>query len=337
MGVEKWSRSDIDTAIRVLGRFNPNEFTDAVAEVGRSLGREGVTKDALTNAFKRYGKGGPARHCVGANRTIGDFPRANGDDLCDATLYIPDCHVPHHSRPSVDVMLQVARYVRPKTIVILGDFIDCAEVSFHDRSHHRIAGLKEEIDAGKSLRAELDAIGATRKIAMAGNHEHRLLRYLARNAPALLDVMPSIEHLLEFPQNGWECYAYGQHVQVGKVYVTHDAGHAGITAVRLTKAKYQHNVVLGHVHRGIVEYDGNMLGEKHVGISMGWLGDDSSVVTNYVPQSMKLHSWMNGFGLSFRDPSGNDHVQFVPIINGRAVVHGRCFTAAAAADAKAAA
>jgi predicted phosphodiesterase len=89
------------------------------------------------------------------------------------------------------VFLDVAKDVQPDTIVFNGDVTDFPQVSRF--SHMPGAGslsLQDEIDWTKK-----HILGATRKVApdaamlyVIGNHEHRLIRYLADTAPELASL-----------------------------------------------------------------------------------------------------------------------------------------------------
>jgi hypothetical protein len=157
---------------------------------------------------------------------------------------------------------------------------------------------------------------------LMGNHEDRYMRYVARNAPALLEVVQDFPTLAGLKQLDVAWTPYKKILTVGKAHFIHDPGSFGITAVRKAKADFQHNVFFGHTHRALVEYDGNVLGEKHVGMSLGWLGDADSVAVDYVPQSIKRHAWMSGFGVGHIERNGNVHMQFIPIVNNTCYVEG---------------
>jgi metallophosphoesterase superfamily enzyme len=46
-------------------------------------------------------------------------------------LIIPDCHIPNHDTRAFGLMLKVAAYLKPKHIVVLGDFADAESLSSH--------------------------------------------------------------------------------------------------------------------------------------------------------------------------------------------------------------
>ena len=234
-------------------------------------------------------------------------------------LFIPDTHVPFEDKRAWGVMLNAAAVVKPDVLVHLGDFGDCYSVSDHLKDPRRLLSWSKEADAVKRRRAEMDDIGAKRKVFCAGNHEHRLERHLAKAAPALYDRL-SIDSEYELTKHGWEFYAYGEHAKVGKVYCTHDSDTAGATANIKARDEFQHNTVIGHTHWMSTNYRGNAVGEQHVGCSFGWLGDVRKI--DYLKR-VKARRWTLGFGLGLIEASGVVHLTAVPIINYRANVYGR--------------
>lgn len=244
----------------------------------------------------------------------------------ETVLFVPDCHAPHHDAKAFGLMMHVARRVRPSTIVILGDFLDCFQLSFHERSLARGSSLAHEIACANGLLDELDALGASRKVFCEGNHETRLKRYLANKAPELQELV-DLREALRLRTRGWEWVPYRTHTKLGKLYLTHDAGYAGKYAVNQTRARFEHNVVVGHLHRMNVTYEGNAAGESHVAACFGWLGDKSSVAVEYTNVIQRSREWQTGFGLGWMRPNGVVHLQAIPIIDGACVVNGELFTA----------
>lgn len=241
----------------------------------------------------------------------------------ESLLVLPDTHGPYHDRRCWSAVLKVAELLKPAHTVHVGDLADCADISFHERSLSRAVSFEEEIKEVRGLVTTLSNRIGPNRIFCEGNHERRLPRYLAQRCPEVAPFVPGMWELLGLKKNGWKWFPYGTPAKVGKMHFVHDAGHAGVTAVRLTKAKFQKNVCFGHTHRASVEYDGNVLGERHVGMSLGWLGDMDSVVVDYVPQVLRYHAWVHGFGLGYLNAKGHVHMNFIPIVDGECYVEGR--------------
>lgn len=237
-------------------------------------------------------------------------------------LFVPDSHSPYHDEKAWRCMIRAGRGFKPKTVVVLGDFMDCRELSDHDRSPNRGESMETEIKVAKKLLRQLEALEADRYIYCHGNHEYRLLRYLANKAPALNGLV-DLGTLLDL--EGWEQVPYRRHIKLGKLIVTHDVGPAGMHAAHQSLAAVGHNVVIGHAHRLQTIYGGTVLGETMVGACFGWLGDRDAISVDYAHQAAKYRGWQLGFGTGYIKPNGDSFLQGHPIVNGSTIVEGKVY------------
>lgn len=230
----------------------------------------------------------------------------------------PDAHVPYHDKKALALAHKARMSFRPDHTVILGDFADFYAVSSHSKDAHRPGRLKEEVEA---VNAQLDIIDRhkDKRYFIAGNHEHRLIRYLNDKAPELYGMI-SIPGLFLLKERGWQFKAYGDYLKIGHLALTHDEGSAGAMANRAALSTFGGNVVIGHCHSAAVTYLGTTSGKTHVGASFGWLGDAREI--NYMSR-VKAARWTHGFGIGYIEANGVVHLQAVPIIGGRCVVEGR--------------
>ena len=219
-------------------------------------------------------------------------------------------------------MLRAARWWKPEIIVILGDFIDFYQVSSHDKHPKRMVGLNYEIETTLSLLTDLDGLKPTRKVYIAGNHEDRLTRYLMTKAPELYDVVDLMK-ILELDKRNWDYVAYKDHYQLGKLYITHDTGTAGVRAHLDAQKSFQDNVVIGHTHRLSYTVVGNAKGKPHVAAMFGWLGHVHAV--DYMHKIKAYTDWATGFGIGYMERNGNVHVRPVPIVDNKLVLEGKLF------------
>ncbi len=217
-------------------------------------------------------------------------------------------------------MLAAARLFRPDIIVVQGDFGDFYSCSAHDKNPTRTNDLEYEVGKIKEARAQLDALGATRKIFIEGNHEFRLARYLSSNAPAVFKML-TVPELFELKENGWDYVPYKSSVRLGKLHLTHDTGTAGQNAHRQSMNAFQGSVVIGHTHRMEYSVLGNADGPPQVGAMFGWLGDFKEI--DYLHAIQAKRNWVHGFGLGFMESNGVVHLQPVPIVNGSCCVLGQ--------------
>ena len=240
-------------------------------------------------------------------------------------LIISDLHAPYHSKEAWSLAMQVARDLKPEWLVIIGDFADFYAVSDHDKSPERANRLDEELEAVEPLLDELDALGATDKLYIEGNHEDRLRRYLMKN-PALARVV-STEKLLRLKERGWEFVPYKRHARRGAIHYTHDVGSAGRNAIYRALDVYQHSVVTGHTHRLQYVVEGSAVGECKVSAAFGWMGDVEQV--EYMTLAKARKDWALGFGVGYVDPSsGFTYLVPVPVVHSTCMVNGRLYRAA---------
>lgn len=231
----------------------------------------------------------------------------------------PDTHVPYEDPKAFHVALASARAFQPHRIVLLGDFADFYSVSAHPKHPMRSGGLEAEVAAVNARLDEIQSLGA-RVTYISGNHEWRLERHLIAKAPELFGFVEA-SRLFRVAERGWEWVPYMQHVTIGRLHLTHDVGHYGMNAHRLTRQAFESNSVIGHTHRLAVEYVGSAKGSAHVGAMLGWLGDKSQI--DYM-HAAKAAVWQHGFGLAYHETdTGNVHLVPVPIVDYRCIVEGR--------------
>lgn len=103
-------------------------------------------------------------------------------------LIFADTHIPYHNPRAIETMVAFAKELEVTDILILGDFIDCYQLSRFEKSPV-LRNFKSEVDTAKQvldyLSSELDPQTITYKL---GNHEERLEHYIYRHAPALFGV-----------------------------------------------------------------------------------------------------------------------------------------------------
>lgn len=236
-------------------------------------------------------------------------------------LFVPDTHAPAHHPPSWNCMLRAAKVFRPNEVVVLGDFVDADTISAHARTkaatHSR---LIDEVRPVRALLHQLETLGAQKLQYIMGNHEYRLERYLAKEAPAL-DELVNWDTLLKLTENGWGITPYKKTYQLGKLNLTHDVGQAGANAHRGAGQAFMGSTVIGHTHRMAYEVRGRIGRRPYVTAMFGWLGEPDAI--DYVHEA-RAREWVHGFGIGWHDTStGMVHLQPVPIVDGKACVLGR--------------
>jgi predicted phosphodiesterase len=233
---------------------------------------------------------------------------------------IPDCHHPYADMRAWYLMLEAAKEFRPDILVTLGDFADFYAVSDHSKNPNRVRQLEVEVDAVNARLDELDALGVQEKAFVEGNHEDRLNRFLSIRAPEVYNMM-RVRDLFRLPERKWTYVPYRQHVQIGKLYLTHDTGRVGPRAHQQSMDDFQDSVVIGHTHRIGYAVVGNAKGKPHVGAMFGWLGSVEEV--DYMHRIKALRDWSLGFGYGYLEPNGCVHLRPVPIVDYTCVVDGK--------------
>lgn len=227
-------------------------------------------------------------------------------------LLIPDTHRPYHDRKAYGLMIRayqdlVKKYwdIAEFEIVILGDYGDFYAASGHDKHPSVQQNLVIEVEDVIAGLDELDTLFPhAKKVYIEGNHEYRLERYLAKNAPALFGVT-STEHILKMNQRAnWSFinYSPSQSYNVGGSVLR--ARHEPLgTSAKATATKAICSLVYGHIHRLEESHIVGLDGTNHVCFSVGWLGDKrNDKIFNYVKGH---HQWQMGFGVVFVDTSTN--------------------------------
>lgn len=247
----------------------------------------------------------------------------------DCALIVPDTHRPYHDKKAYALMLEVASYIKPKEICILGDYADFYSVSSHAKDPRVFNMLTDEvIDVLFGLEEFDKLFPDAKKVFISGNHEFRLERYLVDKAPALFGVT-STPHLLEIHgRPNWKFVPYGPN-QMHKIlgsYLT--ARHEPLAnSAKATASKALCSLVYGHIHRIEESHLVGLDGTNHVCFSVGWLGDKrKDQIFDYVKGH---HQWQLGFGIAYVDPKTKFfYHQKIHIMNNyTCVVNGKLFKA----------
>jgi predicted phosphodiesterase len=245
-------------------------------------------------------------------------------------LILPDVHTPYHHRRAWATALAVVRGWRPDAVVQLGDFSSFDSVSSHPQDPALVLPLDQEVAGANAALDELDAAcrdgGVPRdaRWLLEGNHEVRVSRYAQRLAP---ELRPFIDwhDMLRLHQRGWQTRSYKESLRIGELTLTHDVGRAGVHAARQSLLDLGHNIAFGHTHRLQVVYQGQVSGKRHVGATLGWLGDPEAI--DYRHADMVKRDWQHGFGVVHFVDGKLFWLTAVPIVDGTAVVDGVVYRA----------
>ena len=174
-------------------------------------------------------------------------------------LVINDLHLPFHSPRAVKLVMGFAKSLKPDTVFLNGDIIDAYEMSRFDRDPRRGATIDKELKMGTALIQQLRGdLPKSRIVFVEGNHEHRIRRYIVKNAPSLTWVqglkLPALLELDKYRVEYIECDAdrfIDTYVQYGpSLLIGHFAtcrGQSGATA-RALLDQFSMSCVQGHTH-----------------------------------------------------------------------------------------
>jgi hypothetical protein len=244
----------------------------------------------------------------------------------DTWVIFPDCHIPFEDHAAYGLVLDVCRHLRPYGCILIGDYADMLSVSSHPRTPmEQRWQLKDEVDAVRARRAELDGLGFQRKIITSGNHEGRGQSRAMEQMIGLYDSLDP-DYLFGYSANGWEFYPYRRIAKVGKAHFVHDLRYCGVNAVRQNALLAQASIITGHTHAAECRYFGNVLGVHHVSMSVGWLGSFEAAA--YMDDIRKAANWQHAFGIMrVEHETQNVHCKLHPIVDYRVEVDGQLFAA----------
>ncbi len=122
------------------------------------------------------------------------FERKRDFEIINGTvIFFTDPHFyPDHNEKPLKDLCGLIRDLKPKAVICGGDALDGTQISRYDptRGFHMPPDLKEQVDCMKASLGEVQkAAGKGCILAMTlGNHDTRLSRYLAVNAPHWKDM-----------------------------------------------------------------------------------------------------------------------------------------------------
>lgn len=119
-------------------------------------------------------------------------------------LILSDIHVPDQDNGLIKPLIDFINYYKPTHVDFLGDFFNFTKISSYAQDPFYKTTLVEEIEEGKELlRIFTKAIQKNHRGAeitfFEGNHENRLNKFIAKNAPQLAELLTDGEYTLSVP------------------------------------------------------------------------------------------------------------------------------------------
>ena len=234
-------------------------------------------------------------------------------------LVLGDWHIPYHDPRAVKIAYEAIKLYKPKSIQILGDFVDFYAVSDHLRDPDKRMGLQEEIDLAAETLAKIRSLAPKSRIYFhEGNHEDRLRRYMAREAPELSGLTSlRLTELLNLGKHGIIFRSAIQPIRLKDLLVTHGTlcrKSSAYTAKALVE-RYGCSALQGHTHR-LGSYYITTYASTYFGWENGCLCLKTPTVSNAYTKGVP--NWQQGFSVVHCDKRAS--VFPVSIFNGSAVL-----------------
>lgn len=249
---------------------------------------------------------------------------------------IPDVHGSKMCKPAVAAMIGDLESMKPKEIVIMGDFLDCGGflAGHHTMGYVEQSTYKWEEDcaAGNGLLDTIQAASPGASIHyLEGNHEARIEKYCvttahANGAPNVeaeaehMRMLYGTEYVLHLKKRGIELYRMGKYyhglglmatIKLGKCHFTHGISTA-VNAAKVHAERFGGNVVFGHTHRN----DSYHIRTVSSGVIGAW---NPGCLCE--PQELYMHqnpsNWSHGYGIQLVKSNGDFLHINVPIRDGK--------------------
>ncbi len=240
-------------------------------------------------------------------------------------VVLNDIHFPNHNKKAVSCALQAIAQLKPDTVTLNGDIMDCGTFSRHDRfkspkchwtdSQYYTASLPE-YEATETFLNAIDKCNPKHKRFMLGNHEVWLDDFISESPKTRRDLF-SLQTRLELKERGYKIYPYNSYLQSGKLYITHGF-HTGINHSRKHLLDMGNSILYGHCHSIEVTSKITPNHISHMAWANGCLCDMNPAYLRNRPQS-----WNHGFAIVYIWPSGEFQVDLIRIQNGKCVVEGK--------------
>jgi len=231
-------------------------------------------------------------------------------------LCLADVHAPFHSPKAIEAAVKYGQAEGVDGILLLGDFQDCAAITFWPSTAKR--DFDKEVEVVIDLLDFIEQSFPGKQIVFVpGNHSWRLPRYYAAKAPELIGLpLLAMESALGFEYRNIEMPEYNQIVMAGKLPVIHGHQVKGTSPVNPARGLFLKTMswsLCGHFHRSSEHTSSNIRGEYLTTWSVGCLCD---LNPDYAP----LNSWNWGFALINVEKNGNFEVSNRRILPSGAVV-----------------
>lgn len=237
-------------------------------------------------------------------------------------LLLYDIHLPNHSEENIALALDYAQSRHEiDTVVLGGDFLDCAGISRWKKDPYGTMPLHEEIARGVAwLEMLRKRFNRANVVYIKGNHEDRLQSYLWNQAAEISKLKGlKLQDQLELDRLGIEWVDNLERIEhghgaysIGKLNILH--GHElgicpAVDCARKYFFKALENIIVGHVHKRDEHTEPTLNDTKGAWV-VGHLQDEH-------PAYRPFNKWVAGFALGSFDDDGLFSIKNKKIIERR--------------------
>lgn len=216
---------------------------------------------------------------------------------CLPMMVSGDWHIPYHDEDAVYLFIERTLQVKPKTILIDGDFFDFYQSSKFEKDP-RCRSIPEELDTGCAMLAELRKHNPKARIILKyGNHDERYDLDLMRKAPEYfkvpeirLDAILSkrLDGLnIEIVKSKKLIHIHGLSILHGHEYISGPFG-AGVNPARGLFNRAKESAMCAHSHQVSEHTEPTITGSLISDWSIGCL-------CGLHPQYAPLNKWSHGW------------------------------------------
>lgn len=238
-------------------------------------------------------------------------------DSVGSIMAFGDVHIPYHSQDALEIAMEYAMEKNPDMLILMGDFMDCYQVSRWERDP-RLRDMQGEITMTKEILASMKAaLPNTKLVYKFGNHELRWDKYLMSKAPELYGI-PEIrlQALLDLEGLGIDFVDQVRVIRYKHLNLIH--GHEYVSSMfnpvnpaRGLYLRAKKNAACFHHHQTSEHTETDISG----GVTTCW---SVGCLCHLKPAYMPYNKWNHGF-LEIRGEGEMFHVSNKKIIAGRVV------------------
>lgn len=246
-------------------------------------------------------------------------------DKVERVLWANDVHFPYHDPIALALWEDFSVWYRPHVIYLNGDILDAQALSKHPKTADKVLLLQKEIAMAAEWMARVRKMHPKARIVFrAGNHEHRLERFILEHPQvSSLDAL-TWTHLLRLKESRIDYVGYMDDLDHRGFLVEHGnlvSPTSGYTAAAMLRKRGKSGIS-GHVHRLAAHYHTNADGMK------AWF-EAGCLCTLRPDYIMGPPNWQQGFAIGeWRLDSKRWKVELVPIIDHTIQFAGRYWVGA---------